>query len=283
MKENVYDFSRSKARNAQHVQFVTDLLAAIPQEVAEARGFAAQRTAFAAAAANELECFRPDKAYLETPEIVTADTARDQIFYFYKQVSQAYADYHPDADKRKAGETVALAFREVKGAAAFDYASETATLTDLVEKLRSEPYASALTTVGMESAPDEIEEANEAFNTVYLKRSAEERDRAQSWSMKALRPVTDEAFNALAKAINALYAVNEMVTGDEEAGVALGKVMDDVNAIVVRLKKTMNQGAAGIKPGEGSSQPGEGGEAPDPILPGGGDEEEDEESPDPIV
>ena len=272
MKEIIYDFSRQNARNAQHTQFATDALAAIPQDVAEARGFAAQRAAFAAAVANELECFQPDKGYLETSEIAAADRARDQLFYFYKQVIQAYADFQPDADKQKAGSTLAFAFREAGRVAEVDYASETALLTDLVEKLRQEPYVAALAAIGLADAPDALEEANTAFNTIYLKRAATERDRAQSWSMKTLRPVTDDAFNALAKAINALYAVNEMVTDDSDVRTALGKVIDDVNAIVIRLKKTIGQSTSGT-PSDGSSTGTDPEPTPEP-EPGGGDEGE---------
>ena len=274
MKEIIYDFSRQNARNAQHTQFATDALAAIPQDVAEARGFAAQRAAFAAAVANELECFQPDKGYLETSEVAAADRARDQLFYFYKQVIQAYADFQPDADKQKAGSTLAFAFREAGRVAEVDYASETALLTDLVEKLRQEPYVAALATIGLADAPDELEAANTAFNTIYLKRSAAERDRAQSWSMKTLRPVTDDAFNALAKAINALYAVNEMVTDDADVRTALGKVIDDVNAIVIRLKKTIGQSTSGT-PSDGSTDPEP---TPEP-EPGGGEDDGEGGSP----
>ncbi len=273
MKEIIYDFSRQNARNAQHTQFATDALAAIPQDVAEARGFAAQRAAFAAAVANELECFQPDKGYLETSEIAAADRARDQLFYFYKQVIQAYADFQPDADKQKAGSTLAFAFREAGRVAEVDYASETALLTDLVEKLRQEPNVTALAAIGLADAPDELEAANTAFNTIYLKRSAAERDRAQSWSMKTLRPVTDDAFNVLAKAINALYAVNEMVTDDADVRTALGKVIDDVNAIVIRLKKTIGQSTSGT-PSDGSTDP-----EPTPEPEPGGDDEGEGGSP----
>ena len=277
MKEIIYDFSRQNARNAQHTQFATDALAAIPQDVAEARGFAAQRAAFAAAVANELECFQPDKGYLETSEIAAADRARDQLFYFYKQVIQAYADFQPDADKQKAGSTLAFAFREAGRVAEVDYASETALLTDLVEKLRQEPYVAALAAIGLADAPDELEAANTAFNTIYLKRSAAERDRAQSWSMKTLRPVTDDAFNALAKAINALYISNELVAGDEAIRTELGKVIDDVNAIVIRLKKTIGQSTSGT-PSDGSSSGTDPEPTPEP-EPGGGEDEGEGGSP----
>ena len=91
----------------------------------------------------------------------------------------------------------------------------------------------------MSDAPTVIAEANDAFNAVYLKRSAEERDRKLGATMKTLRPVTDDAFNELAKAINALYAANELVTKDAEKSAALEKVIDDVN-IVVRFRKTIS-------------------------------------------
>ena len=77
MKEIIYDFSKSRARNAQHVQFVTDILAAVPEATATAQGFASQRAALATAAADELDCFQPDKAYLGTPEIESTDRRRD--------------------------------------------------------------------------------------------------------------------------------------------------------------------------------------------------------------
>lgn len=282
MKEILCDFSRVRARNAQHVQFATDVVAAISQEVAQTRGFASQYSTFSKAVANEQECFQPNRGYLETSEIVTADTARDRLFYFYKQVVQAYADYHPDTAKQKAGEKLAFVFRELgTRVAETDYASETALLTDLVGRLRQAPNAAALTAIGLESAPDDLEAANEAFNAIYLKRAAEERDRAQAWKMKDLRRVTDDAYNELAKAVNALFAVNELVTKDEETRTALTAVIDDVNAIAIRLKKTIGQGTSGLQPGDGGTGGDGDGESPDPILPGDGDG--DGESPDPIV
>lgn len=44
MKEINYDFSRQNARNNQHVNFATNALAAFPEEMAEAQGFAERAT-----------------------------------------------------------------------------------------------------------------------------------------------------------------------------------------------------------------------------------------------
>ena len=61
MKEIIVTFSKQSGKNAQHAQLMTDVLAAVPTEVAEAQGFAAQRTAFEAAVNDELVCFQADK------------------------------------------------------------------------------------------------------------------------------------------------------------------------------------------------------------------------------
>ena len=194
MKEILYNFSKSRARNAQHVQFATDVLAAVPEETATAQGFAPQRTVFASATGDEQDCFQPDRGYLGTEEIEASDGKRDNIFYFYKHLIEAYANYCPDEVKKNAGRTLLFAIQEAGDVAKSDYASETAILSDLSAKLKQE----------------------------------------------TLRPVTDDAFNELAKAINALYAANELVTKDAEKSAALEKVIDDVNAIVVRFRKTIS-------------------------------------------
>lgn len=269
MKEIVYDFPRSRAKNAQHVQFATDVLAAVTEEVATAQGFASQRSAFATATTAEQDCFKVSRKYVDTTEVASRDSVRDNVALFYRGIARVNAEYGLTAETRKAGQLVFDLFNNAGDVVRMDYASETATLTDLVGKMRETMYAEALTAIGIESAPDDIEEANDAFNAIYLQRSAAERDRAFAADMKTLRPATDEAFDTLAYAINALFAVNEMVTNDEGKRTALTKVIDDVNAIVVRFRKTIGQ-----KSPSGSSSTDEpadepGGETPEP---GGGEE-----------
>ena len=269
MKEIIYDFPRSRAKNAQHVQFATDVLAAVTEEVAMAQGFASQRSAFATATTAEQDCFKVSRKYVDTTEVASRDSVRDNVALFYRGIARVNAEYGLTAETRKAGQLVFDLFNNAGDVVRMDYASETATLTDLVGKMRETMYAEALTAIGIESAPDDIEEANDAFNAIYLQRSAAERDRAFAADMKTLRPATDEAFDSLAYAINALFAVNEMVTNDEGKRTALTKVIDDVNAIVVRFRKTIGQ-----KSPSGSSSTDEpadepGGETPEP---GGGEE-----------
>ena len=251
----IVNASKSKAKNAQHAQFVTDILAAIPKAIAEQYGFHLQYSAFALAGNNELLCFQPDRAYLDTPDVAEADDFRDDLFYFYKKLAQIYVDFYPDEEKKKAARTVAFAFDGAQVAAEADYSSETSLLTDLVEKLRTEPYASALTTLGIEEAPDEIEAANQAFHEIFKKRSTEVRERALSMNMRSLRPKTDEAFNALIEAINVLYAANEMVAKDEQTRTDLTKVINDVNDVMISFRRSIGSGSSSSGGDEPTPEP----------------------------
>jgi hypothetical protein len=99
--------------------------------------------------------------------------------------------------------------------------------------------------------------------------------------MKQARPKVDAAYTAIVEAINALYAVNELVTKSATTETRLGEIIDKVNGFVIQMQETLARRGAGStmeRPGgEGS---GDDGETPDPTLPGGGD---NGEAPDPFL
>ena len=147
MKEIIYDFPRSRAKNAQHVQFATDVLAAVTEEVATAQGFASQRSAFATATTAEQDCFKVSRKYVDTTEVASRDSVRDNVALFYRGIARVNAEYGLTAETRKAGQLVFDLFNNAGDVVRMDYASETATLTDLVGKMRETMYAEALTAI----------------------------------------------------------------------------------------------------------------------------------------
>ena len=159
-------------------------------------------------------------------------------------MAKAYAEHHPDPDIRKAGQDIYFLFNETGDVAIMGLATETATITQLVKRLRQEPFVSSLAKIGQEGMPDMLESYNTAFHEIYSKRSVVERERTTTASMKELRAASDAAWDELAEAINALYTVNELVTKDEEKAAALQKVIDDANTYLLRFQKTVNGSAS---------------------------------------
>ena len=256
MAEIVYQFSREKAQNAVHVQYARLLLGEVPEEIATKYGFTSQRSLLATAVNNEEAGFKPERGFFDTKKILATDATRDSVYLLYRQIVRAFAEYAPDEERKEAGELLNFAFNEAgDNVQRLSYDAETAILIDLVEKFRTEKYAAALATLGLESAPDEIEAANEEFQTIYRQRMRTEREKTIATDMKLLRAATDDAFDNLAKAVNALFAVNEMVTKDETTRTELGELIDNVNDVVYRFRKVI---------GSNSGTSGDGGETPTP-------------------
>ena len=260
MDEILYQQSRYDAKNAQHAAFVSEIMAKVTADLAEKYNFTPQYSAFHTAGTAELDRFKPDRGYLETEEVTKRDRVRDKTTLFYKQIISAYANYCPDDAKLEAGKTVYFAFREAGDVTHADLYSEYALLNDLVERLRTEPYASALTTLDLAEIPDEIEAANQSFIEIYNQRYPQVSQRASSLSTKELRIQTDDAFDEMAKAINTIYMYNEMVTKDSETREELKKLIADVNGVLANLRRILGQGNSGS--GSSEEEP-----APEPVEP----------------
>ena len=277
----VTNVSRTRAKHAQHVQLATDMKGTTTQEVATEQGFGPQWSNFIACADAEIATFKPEKKLATTEQVVSEDRNRDDATYLYKIIAKAYADYSADPEKKQAGKDISYAFEQAGDIANMDYASQTATTSDLVAQLRKEPCLSALEKLNISEAPDELEAANEAFNEVYKNRSTVERQRAKR-DMAAVRKATDAAMDELIKAINALYLVNEMVTKDESKREVLQKIIDQMNDLLFRFNKTVNGGSSSAAAGDGSTDtdpatPPTGSEEPNPDEGGSGTGDDDDE------
>lgn len=234
----VIKISTARAKNAQHAQMATDVLEKITQETANKLGFGTQWEAFSAKARLETKHFKPERKLLATSEVKRNDSERDHTLHLYRLIAKAYAIHAQDKEKQAAGKVLTHLFKQARDAAKKDYASQTAMFTSLTKELRKEPYVLALKTLNLSSAPDDIDAANLKFNQTYAKRSGAAQERAM-YNTQQLRKETDAALRELTKVINALFAVNELITRDDETRAALQQIIDDLNAIFYRFRKTV--------------------------------------------
>ena len=116
-----------------------------------------------------------------------------------------------------------------------------AALADFVEKMKEEANAADAATLGLTAILPMLEEANEAFNTLFKARSGELNVRVNSQNMRTVRPKVDKAFMRLITAINALYLANELKDKDEATRTALGTVIDQINSYLTQLQVTLTR------------------------------------------
>ncbi len=115
-------------------------------------------------------------------------------------------------------------------------------------RLREADCAPHVETLQLTEAVDQLETLNQSFITAYNARSAQYLEKATSHSMSSIRPLVDKAFKELARAINSLYQANELTEKSEEKKQQLGKIIDDMNALLYQLQRTLSRVKAGAKP-----------------------------------
>lgn len=290
MKQIKSDFSFTNARNAEHMQLHTNMLEVITPEFATAQGLTERYNVYKAAEGNEEDCFLSNQAFEDTPELQASDRTRDYAFYLVANVVDAYEKYAIDQEELAAGKRLAYIIRPARNAAQKGYAEETALLTDLYGKLLDPASAPDLATLHLTEAVEAAKAANEAFNTLYVARSAEMASRATTATMKELRPKTDAAFRELAEAINALYLVNAITTKDAEKEAALGGAIDAANGLLIQLDRVirarLGKGSGSTttpeEPSDTDKEPTTDPERPEPTDPEnpGGDSGKDDEGQD---
>lgn len=256
MKQINSDFSFHPARNAEHYQLHSDLLAAIPAAFAEAMAIATLRTEYQRLFDIENDCYLRNTSYIDTPEVEAKDRRRDDRFIYVSQ-RIATSQLSPADEEVAAGARLAYHLAPYRDAPRLNYASNTAAVADFVQKMREPANAADVATLGLTAALDALDAANTDFNLTYTGRSTELLARSTSETMKTIRPQVDAAFRTLASAINALYQVNELVTKDAAKEKETGAVIDRVNAHLIQLQSTLSRAGVGSKPNfDPSAKPG---------------------------
>lgn len=247
MKQINLDFGFTRPRNAEHYQLHSDLLVAIPADFATTMGIAPLREEYQRLFDEENDCYLRNVAYQDTPEVEAKDKRRDELFLYVSQTITA-ATLCPVEATAEAASRLAYHLAPYRGAPRLNYASNTAAVADFVLKMCETANAADMATLGLTSAIDALEGANNDFNQIYAGRSSELLVRSTSETMKSIRPKVDTAYKALASAINALYQVNELVTKEAAKRAVIGVVIDQVNSIFVQLQNTLSRAGVGGKP-----------------------------------
>ena len=115
------------------------------------------------------EILKQVPASIFTEEVAKADAYRDTIGTgLVKAVDTA--TYSPDPLVAEAAKKVQIVLKTAKNFTRLPYAQQTATIRDLIENLTSSRYLNFVTTAKVEQWVSALEQANNAFDTVYIDR-----------------------------------------------------------------------------------------------------------------
>ncbi len=247
MKAIKLKFDLTRARNAEHYQFHSDMLGILTPAFCAARELTELRIDYQSLFDIENDCYLRNRNYQDTPEVEAADKKRDDLFIFCSQTIST-GIYSPVTDYQTAAKRLYFLLKPYINAPRLSYTANTAAVADFVQKMKEEANAADIATLGLTDAIDALETANNRFNALYTGRSAELLSRATSDTMKSIRPRVDTAYQTTAEAINALYLVNELTTKNSSTRQELETVIDRMNAITIQLQTVLSRAGIGAKP-----------------------------------
>lgn len=247
MKEINLKFPFYLARNAEHYQVHSDILDEATESFADEVGMAGMRENYQAQFDIENDCYLRSRTYESTPEIVSSDKYRISRFNYVSKSIDCQL-YSLDAEKVEAAKKLDAEINKYRKNYVKGYAQRTAAIGDFVLAVREEKNQPYVATLGLESAINDLDEANKDFNELYSSRSSERLQRASAETMKSIRPKVDDAFIELASTINALYRINNLIEKDSDKEAKLDVVIDAINSHLYQLQLTLSRSKVAAKP-----------------------------------
>lgn len=265
----------SYARNAEHYQLFSGLLAIATEEFATTYKLTPFRTAFATSFGKENEAYLQNQAYEGTKTVEKANETCDRRFRLLERNVEV-GELSDEPAEVEAAERIVYVMKPYKGAPSKPHAENIAMVKDLVEMLESDKYASDVETLGLTSVLASLKQSVVDFEAAYAARAGERLARTSMDGMKTIRPVVEQDFANLAALITALYLVAAHVDNDPERAAALETVIDQMNALILDYHKKLARRGIGSSSQTVSTDP----ETPDTEEPETPQEpDEDEERP----
>lgn len=250
MKEINKNFNFRGALNAEHYQVHSDLLDAIPVEVASGLGLAGLRNRYAGLFDEKNNCYLLNRSYYLSDEIKEKHASRvQQLSYILKRIENE--SISGDEAVQQAAKALLYSVKPYRAVRKMRYAATTGALADFIGLLREANCAPHIATLQLTEPLSRLEALNLAFNAIYQERSEQLLTKATSYTMTSIRPLVDKAFKELVRAINALYQVNVLTEQSETKEQQLAAVIDRMNAILYQLQLTLSRVKAGAKPNPG--------------------------------
>jgi len=236
----------AQSRNGEQIQFHKNVLDVVTEEFAAAQKIDALRAAYKELYDKEDTAFIQSRALAGTADVEAKDAVRDELTRYVCSIVDA-KQLSPVASEKAAAKRLRVKIDPYWRANTKPYAENTALVANMVQDMQSADYAADTAAIGLTDIVAQLKSANDEFDAAYTGRTSEKEQRELTEKMKQIRPQVDEAYRAVAAAINSLYNVNANITHDAAAETALAEVIDKVNGLILQLSQTVSAREAKAK------------------------------------
>ncbi len=222
------------------------LLRVITAEFSTSYQLSALREAYSKAFQKEDNVYLQTRAFADTKALAEKDAERGRLFRHIKLTIQGKS-LGLNAEEAETASKLMFIMRPHWDATSKADAESTALVSDLVKKLESSDFSQLVQALGLTEAVSALKTANTEFDTLYSHRADEKRVKAMTEKLEAVRKQVDAAFLELAKAINVIYAANELMEKDATKESEIGAVIDAANAEILQFSETLSRRGIGRK------------------------------------
>ena len=241
-------------KNAEHVQLHTNVRNVINAADAESIGLTeVVWSPYRTAIAEEQDIVNKAMGSPYTLEMQEADKERDIVFKRCHRKLELCELENRNSEAYKAMPVVKkhLLGKYSYSVPGLPYQEETATITGFIQDCRALLTAEQLEGIGIDSDLEELQMVNKKFSQMYQERVAEKAAGDTQLSVK-LRAVTDEAYQRLCIALNAL--ANDADAAKAEQTTACRDAVQKINVVIRDAKNRLAQrfGGASAVPSDGT-------------------------------
>lgn len=177
------------------------------------------------------------RAYIETPQLNSADAERDAITVYLFSVIRSAA-LAPQSDIQKAGEVLSLIIKPYLGLQSEARDQQTSKTIGLILDLRKKDIANYITVLGQTQTVALLEESNNKYRQ--LERSLTELKASEILeNSKVVRPRTDALYQRITEFVNASYLL-----GDEAKKALIAPLINNLNQFIAEQKTAYKQSQA---------------------------------------
>lgn len=192
--------------NGAHFNFMEEVITRLNSDTAAKTKLSIKFTALSDALKAEDEALKISQKSLLTDDITEADAARDRLYMILKGMAEAWLK-HPDPAIRKAAVILKQSLKDYNINPNGQMDKETGLLTNLIDDWETK-LKDQVATLHLTSTLADLKEKNELVKTLVGKR-ADEYTVRNSRNLRAARLVTDEAYRAAIKRVNAYLEIDE--------------------------------------------------------------------------
>jgi hypothetical protein len=214
-------------RNSDHYEFYKEIIRFAMRYKEDMGELRKLLLAFEAAFQKEDKIFKRSIRSYETPEVGETNQKRLIVFRRIKLYVDA-AHYDKNPAKQAAATALDFVLNNFKSIPTVTSTQASALIINMIQDLRLPKFATHVATLDLTDAVDDLEAANEAFETIYFEREQSQGNALLEGNMKYARPLTDKAGKNFAEGLNSFYLIAKLGNNAADMEI-LGAIIDGIN------------------------------------------------------